>query len=456
MNYDAAENCPGQPVARPGERSLIGPVYFHHQYDGWESEAPEWAKRAAAEDPDMPAKDCAYGEHLKELRVVIAALRETHRLHVVLYTEEKLRAEGAPEDETVAAAEKKALYEGGYLRISEAEPLVFSDHGVDEMSPVPLVEFRGFHGDHGKSYKDGCGVTSRQHPWVHIKLLPACSRQIESVIIKNLHQAGAKVALIAHAEETVELTLLTTRRNIEGAAYEMSVVHGEGSRESVAEGDAPERCHQRHRHELGSLFEIKRVSNSKTVGKVLVAYHNDEMGTAGPTIEIVEVAEGWREFGIGSMMMRAVEQFYSDLYADLCGPCGRNSCYGGLTLSACYVTTRCASKWFMKHCHFEDADGLGEELTKTIIEAEKDDALSEYELDSDDPFYEDGDLLDEGPPKVYRCQGTIGKGRKAICCMIELEWHGERSMPKERRFCRRCAQGKWNPFTEFPREIVVS
>ena len=442
MGYDAAENCPGAPTPSVGERSLHGPVYFHQSYGGWESEAPQWAKDAAAEDPSMPAGEYSGSENLKELRVVIAALRKTFGLRVVLFTAEQLRAEGAPDDETPESAERKALYKGGYLEITPTEPLVVTGY-----CGTPLVELKGFNGEHNKSYKDECAVTNRVHPWVHLKLLPACTRHTEAELISNLHKAGALVALLPHAEEAVNLTRIGARYKIEGAEYEMRVVHGEGDAEAKAH-DPQRPWFRDNQYETGSLFRMIRVSNGKVVGKVLMAYHNAEMNSAGPTLEIIEVAEGWRQFGIGYQMMFAVEQFYLDLF-------GRSCCFSGVIMSACNVTGAkfgYASPWLIRRCHFEDADGWGEELVKNVVGAERDDALEYYDPQPGDWDFEDEGLLEEGPTPVYECRGLLLRN---MCCGVELEWHGEGPMPKEMRFCGRCAQGKWDPRVQFPREVVL-
>jgi len=451
MNYEAAENGPGHPVPRAGERSLIGPVYFHHSYGGWAEDAPDWAKKAAAEDPQTPSTS-SHNTNLKELRVVIAALRQPLQLKVELFTPEQLREDGWDADETLQTAEKKALYAGD-LELLE-EPLVFGAL----LHKTPLVELRGFHGEHGRSWLDQYGMTARVNPWVHIKLLPACTRQLEEELVALLHKAGAMVAVIPHAQKAVNLSRLGPTKDIGGAIYEMRVTHGEGEL-AANDGERP-----RNVHDLGSLFELKRSSNGRVVGKVLVSYHNSEMGTGGPTIEIVEVADGWRGFGLGESMMRAVNDFYTNLYhRQLYGqtlgydpkqPTKPGLCeHAGLTMSVCNCISQETSLWFQRRCHFECADGMGNELIKSLIEAERDDQLEYHDIGSDDPDYEDPDLLEDSLPyPIYSCRGTLA--HKLTCC-VEIEWHGKGRMPKERRFCSRCMKGKWDPRLQFEREAVL-
>ena len=70
-----------------------------------------------------------------------------------------------------------------------------------------------------------------------------------------------------------------------------------------------QRDHQAH--EFGSLFTFSH--EGKVVGKMLCAYHNGEVCTVGPTLEIIEMAQEWRGHGIGCDLLFFVEHYLKEL-----------------------------------------------------------------------------------------------------------------------------------------------
>ena len=61
-----------------------------------------------------------------------------------------------------------------------------------------------------------------------------------------------------------------------------------------------------------TLFTL-RTREGTAVAKALCAYENEELGRAGPTIELLEVARPWRRAGLGSALLGAVEHFFEEL-----------------------------------------------------------------------------------------------------------------------------------------------
>eukprot|EP00040_Diaphanoeca_grandis_P009302 m.48364 g.48364 ORF g.48364 m.48364 type:complete len:269 (-) comp20717_c0_seq1:60-866(-) len=110
---------------------------------------------------------------------------------------------------------------------------------------------------------------------------------------------------------------------------------------------------------LSSKFTVTK--GDKEVAKALLSYHNGEMGSIGPTLELFEVAKKWRRHGLGSLLMKTITKFLlTDAFKNAKV---RNQVH----FSVCYVTNRHASEWFQRHHHFHDLDGMGEELGKPLV-----------------------------------------------------------------------------------------
>ena len=91
-------------------------------------------------------------------------------------------------------------------------------------------------------------------------------------------------------------------------------------------------------------------------------------------------------------------------------------------------------------------------MNELLLEGERDPKL-EYWDPADEDEEEYNDLIQLEPKRVYRCRGILV--HKWLCC-VEIEWDGAGPMPKEQRFCRRCAAGVWDPRQQFPREIALA
>jgi GNAT superfamily N-acetyltransferase len=107
-----------------------------------------------------------------------------------------------------------------------------------------------------------------------------------------------------------------------------------------------------------TLFLLK--FGDKTVGKALCTYQNGEMGSVGPTLELIEIAKEWRRHGLGSLLMEELEHYFEDVFLKAI------EAKGAVRFAVCYVTNRYASVWFQNNLDFEDLDGMGEELGKDL------------------------------------------------------------------------------------------
>eukprot|EP00040_Diaphanoeca_grandis_P016908 m.87668 g.87668 ORF g.87668 m.87668 type:complete len:349 (-) comp26105_c0_seq2:13-1059(-) len=107
-----------------------------------------------------------------------------------------------------------------------------------------------------------------------------------------------------------------------------------------------------------SKFTVTK--GDKVVAKALLSYRNEEMESAGPTLETIEVAKKWRQHGLGSLLMNTIRRFLlTDVFN---GPAVRKS----IEFSASYVTNKHASEWLQKHHNFHDIGMMGEELSKRM------------------------------------------------------------------------------------------
>ena len=82
--------------------------------------------------------------------------------------------------------------------------------------------------------------------------------------------------------------------------------------------------------------------------------------STGPTIEMIEVAKEWRAHGVGRLFYLSMEKFMCQAFKGMHGP---DETY--LDLHACNVTNEGAARFFLA-VKFKDADGMMEELTKTL------------------------------------------------------------------------------------------
>jgi GNAT superfamily N-acetyltransferase len=110
-----------------------------------------------------------------------------------------------------------------------------------------------------------------------------------------------------------------------------------------------------HSASPSTLFTLK-FGTDKTVGKALCTYHNSEMCSVGPTLELIEIAKEWRRHGLGQMLMEELQFHFRNVFHKVI------DAKGEILFAICYVTNRYASQWFQNEIGFSDLDGMGEEL----------------------------------------------------------------------------------------------
>jgi hypothetical protein len=93
------------------------------------------------------------------------------------------------------------------------------------------------------------------------------------------------------------------------------------------------------------------------VARALWSYSNGEMGTQGPTLEWIEVAEEWRRHGVGRL-------FYLQMEAHFCNSLEGLGCDDmPLFFSACNVSVDYGCCLFLEKMKYE---GDGEEMAKSV------------------------------------------------------------------------------------------
>jgi GNAT superfamily N-acetyltransferase len=111
---------------------------------------------------------------------------------------------------------------------------------------------------------------------------------------------------------------------------------------------------------LGSLFRLYQKNRDgkqrKLVGKALCSYCNAEMATAGPTLELIEIASEFQGHGLGSALMDAVEDFYSQMFRSL------NFAGVQVLFSVGHVNAGFAFRWFIDR----GFSSVGEDLQKIL------------------------------------------------------------------------------------------
>ena len=334
FNYAAGENCP-EPHPMPDVRTLVGPMDCRHPQ--FCKAHPEWVVKALAHPSKTLADECR--SMAPEYRVVAAAMRQCG-----LNVSFRLSQGRKPGAGGVSAEEEERLlfFEAGDPNL-EATLMVLDAFGQ------PIVEVKDMHED-----------IAVGTPWVRIKLHAGASQDLETSLVSTLRSAGIGVACLPHAE--IELLKVSSA----DMHFSFKVVHGEGADQKPwdelwAGTGWNQRDHQAH--EFGSLFTFSH--EGKVVGKMLCAYHNGEVCTAGPTLEIIEMAQEWRGHGIGCDLLFFVEHYLKELWEEH-WEAFMDIGEGEIRLSACDVRSREALSWFKKR-GFRDDDGFGEELSKQLL-----------------------------------------------------------------------------------------
>lgn len=367
--YDGAENCPGNPYPVDGVRTLVGPMSCRTPTFGRQPAA--WWVEALSRPDGKPLKE---EESAPEYRVLVTALRRCGL--TVLCDPKNKRPKG-----TSAAEDERIMFYECESPFLEELPI------AKNASRQTVLEVADFF-----SNRDGA-------PWIRLKLLPRASAELEETLVQTLNSVGIGVVSLPHAHHFLQDVYVGNSR-AEEDVYEFRVVHGEGEHQKPK--GAPRLTHHDNQQDMfGSLFTFTHRASGKVVGKLLCAYQNSEMETAGPTLEIIEVATEWRGRSIGHDLLGFVKFYFEDMWEDYWERY-LEPLYEEIRFSACNVTTRAVSEWF-KRQGFRDDDGMGEEMSKQLL------GFGDVE---------EGDESDEEEDGIVRCRGTTTQGTR---CQITNE-----------------------------------
>jgi GNAT superfamily N-acetyltransferase len=170
-----------------------------------------------------------------------------------------------------------------------------------------------------------------------------CMNEVVSTRLCEELDEDFDLATFPHVREHVEITT-----DCIGGSYRLEAVTGD-TRGSI------NKC------SINTLFKLyftdDASSNEKLVAKALYSYENAEMGTVGPTLEMIETAREWQRNGLGDALLEAIEEFYLERFGHF---------QSEIWYSVCYVVNADAGRWLMKRHGFRDLDGMGEELGKVL------------------------------------------------------------------------------------------
>ncbi|CAJ1936688.1 unnamed protein product [Cylindrotheca closterium] len=110
---------------------------------------------------------------------------------------------------------------------------------------------------------------------------------------------------------------------------------------------------------VATLFELQNGSG-ETIAKALCAYCNLNLENPGPTIELFEVAGGFRRKGYGKLLLKHITDYFEETFCD-------DMCKfdGNVRFNVCYCTSSHAANWFMRQ-GFRQWDEFGEEFGKYL------------------------------------------------------------------------------------------
>lgn len=313
LNWGYTENGTSNPVPAEGVATLMGPA--NSEQAGLDATWPNCAPRAIL---------CAV-KILRKSGFTIQVLRDDHQ--------EAEEEEEEDESETAAKRQKMDPQELQESKDPEYRYLVGDDY---DYQPFAV------HDSKGNTIAE-LTTNGMDTPWLVVRsTTPAIFETIQAAL-----KFDFSLSKLQHESNEIPF---------DQAGYKVVVVTGSG--ESPAS--------------VSSKFTLTK--GEKEVAKALLSYHNGEMSSVGPTLELLEVAKQWQQHGLGSSLMRAINKFLIDVFAQAMvrnvGSTAR------IRFCVCYVTNANASSWFQRKHGFQDLDGMGEELGK--------------HLDPDDSF-ENGD-----------------------------------------------------------------
>lgn len=189
------------------------------------------------------------------------------------------------------------------------------------------------------SLNTACVATAlgERFPWLCVTCRDAMTEDVETRLITQLLEDGVTTSRATSLPHSVEETTTFEIPGLGGKEFALTFVTG---------SEPP-----------STLFALcSATDGGLVVAKALCAYENAELGRAGPTIVLFEVASEWRGRGVGRQLLGYVEDFFATLLL----PIG----LGSARLMATGVTSGAGARWLMRR----GFRGEGEELSKPLAD----------------------------------------------------------------------------------------
>lgn len=191
------------------------------------------------------------------------------------------------------------------------------------------------------------------YPWITVR----CQDQRTKIKMFNSLTSRFVLTCIEHKTHRLSSTYLPSQ-------YYITVTTGNGPKGYIEQF-------------IGSYFELKydfgiEGRNKKVIGKALCAYSNCDIDVCGPTIESLEIAEEWRDLGLGSAFLKEIEKFFQNQFDSL------NSANDTVTFSGCNIKSSSVTRWYQSKGFISEL--FGEYVSKPLYDEDPD-------HDSDDEMF---------------------------------------------------------------------
>jgi len=231
-----------------------------------------------------------------------------------------------------------------------------------------ILEIKNETGTDVVAYIDTLG-DDEEEQWIRVKCI---SRQVAEFVEKQLRDDFVLVKL-EHVERILHFTM---------QGYTLT------SKTTMTAGSTGKN------EELKTFFQLKQRNTNKLVANAHCSYQN--IGSAGPTLELIEVVNGWRGRGLGESLLNTIEEFYREVFVNILDSTKYYNYHYDVRLYACNIKSQEAFEWFQQR-GFRDDTGTGDNLSKSLSEEK---------------------AAEEAPYIIRRCMGRMKRGSR---CKITSE-----------------------------------
>jgi len=261
------------------------------------------------------------------------------------------------DDETSSARKKRTKIDREYIYLS-----------LDKLDDKLPLEVKNETGTDVVAYIDTFG-NDEEEQWIRVE---CNSCQVAEIIEKQLKDDFV-LGKLEHVERSLHFTMT-------GYTLRSKTTMTARSR--------------KENEELKTYFQLKQRGTNKVVANAHCSYQN--IGFAGPTLELIETINEWQGRGLGASLLNAIEEFYRGTFANILDSSEYSDYYDNIRLHACNTEGHEAFEWFQQR-GFRDDTGTGEDLSKSLNE---------------------GNAAEEAPYIIRRC---MGRTKHALRCKVTSE-----------------------------------